>query len=393
MIAVMRRIGIGVVIAVLSSFLVVAQTAGAATATRVLPGWPKRVAAGSVHQGPGGGVVVVSIGDSTADGFPYVVSAFRRDGRRLWTNRRVPGCGNCDDGPQPEALQADGTYGPIGVEGDDFWAVDRRGRRVAGCSGAVAADGTCYFASSDFTTEIPSVVARTAAGDVAWKVDDDAYRWVPEFEVPPIVVRDGAGLIYTAFGFGTDARTSAAQDGRLIAVDPATRSILWGRPGPDEVLTALGSGVLAVRDRSIVAFRRDGVDRWSRPLPAGQQATPATTIYDGPRKRVYVGRIGGTSGVTAYRAATGAPVWSTRPGEPARLLSVGRSGRVYLAIDAPGRRAVRAVRFTNGKTVWQRRTRRPVAGARELRNGTVAVSVGAIFPRASTDVLTLLRPR
>jgi len=65
-----------------------------------------------------------------------------QDGRRLWRSARRAGCGNCDEGPQPERLQPDGTYGPIGPEGDDIWAVDRRGQIVPGCSGAVAADGT-----------------------------------------------------------------------------------------------------------------------------------------------------------------------------------------------------------------------------------------------------------
>jgi hypothetical protein len=67
---------------------------------------------------------------------------------------------------------------------------------------------------------------------------------------------------------------------------------------------------------------------------------------------------------------------------------------VYLATSTAGRRAVRAVRFTDGSTVWQRGSRLPVRGVRELRNGTVAVSVG----EDTTDTLaggrlTILDPR
>ena len=87
--------------------------------------------------------MVISIGDITLEQGAQTVSAYRRDGRRLWSARRAPGCGNCDDGPQPAVLQADGTYGPIGVEGDDFWAVDARGRIVTGCAGVVYPDGAC----------------------------------------------------------------------------------------------------------------------------------------------------------------------------------------------------------------------------------------------------------
>lgn len=380
------------VIATLLAGALGAASAGAAS-PRVVAGWPRSVGGGTVLPGPAGGIVVVSIGDTTGvNEIPYVTAALRRDGRRLWTDRRVPDCGNCDDGPQPEALQPDGTYGPIGVEGDDFWAIDRRGREVLGCSGAVAADGTCFFARSDVLTGVPSIVARNPAGAIAWSVDDPAYRWTPEFSVPPIVVRDAAGRIYTAFGPGTDAATGVAQGGRLIAVDPATHAILWGRAGPGQVLTALGSGVLAARGQGIVAFGPDGAERWSRPVPAvGGGVAPSTTVYDAARGRVYVGRSG--SGVTALVATTGAQVWRTRPSDRARLLSVGRGGRVYLAIDPPGRRAVRAVRLTDGRTVWQRRTSLPVRGALELADGTVAVSAGNLFAPTTADRLTRLDPR
>ena len=57
----------------------------------------------------------------------------------------------------------------------------------------------------------------------------------------------------------------------------------------------------------------------------------------------------------------------------AELMSVGRGGRVYLGTHMSGRDSVRAVRFTNGSTVWQHGSRLPIAGVQELANGTVAV--------------------
>ena len=384
---------------VIVALVVGALAAGGAVAAspRVVPGWPKSVGGGTVLAGPGGGVVVVSIGigDPSTTEFPFIVSAYRRTGRRLWSDRRVPGCGNCDDGRQPELLQADGTYGPIGFEGDDFWAVDPTGQEVLGCSGAVAADGTCFFVHSSYPSPSPAIVARTAAGALLWSVTDAGYRWMPALDEPPVVGRDGAGLIYAAFGQGTDVATGATQPGRLIAVDPVTRAILWSRTGQFEVLTALGTGMLAARAAGLVALGPDGSVLWSRPLPVAQTVAPVGTVYDAARDRLYIRRSGGGSpGVTALVAGTGAQVWRTRPSDRARLLSVGPGGRVYLAIDAPARRAVRAVRFADGRVVWQRRTRLPVRGARELANGMVAVSAGANpFSTTPADRLTLLDPR
>ncbi len=101
--------------------------ASAAGAPSTVAGWPRSAPAGPLMQGPEGGVVVVS-----QDGSAFTTAAYRRDGRRLWAYRRVADCGNCDDGPQPVALQPDGTYGPVGSEGDDVWAVDAGGRRAPG---------------------------------------------------------------------------------------------------------------------------------------------------------------------------------------------------------------------------------------------------------------------
>jgi len=386
--------------------LIVAIAAGAllaagavAVSPRVVAGWPRNVPAGTVHQGPGGGLVVISIGDVTLEQGAQTVSAFRRDGRRLWSARRAPGCGNCDDGPQPAVLQADGTYGPIGVEGDDFWAVDARGRIVTGCVGVVYADGACVVGGaredSAFRTS-PAIMGRPV-GAPPWVVWDDRYGWRDEFDVPPMTVRDGAGVVYAAFVAPTERATGRRllHSGLLMAVDPTTHAILWTRVGPTQVLTGLGSGVLVNEAGGISAIGADGGVRWSRGLSARQRVVPAQAVYDAARGRVYIGRISGADppGVTALVASTGAQVWRTTPRDRASLLSVGRGGRVYLAIDSPGRRAARGVRLADGRTVWELRTNLPVLGARELVNGTVAVSAGTPYAPSRADRLTLLDPR
>ena len=95
----------------------------------------------------------------------------------------------------------------------------------------------------------------------------------------------------------------------------------------------------------------------------------------------------------AFDVATGATAWATAPGDRARLLSVGRGGRVYVAIGRPGHTAIRGLRLRDGATAWQRRTNQAVQGASERADGTVAVSVG--WPSGSwpDDRLTLLDPR
>ena len=386
----MRRITVAVALALLIAALAAAAAAAAAPA-RVLPGWPKSVGAGTVHQGPGGGIVVVS-----QDAFEYTVRAFRRDGGNLWTSRRTAACGNCDDGPQPEALQPDGTYGPIGAEGDDIWAVDDRGRVVTGCAGVVLPDGSCFVGGRRVDAGFagfPAILGRPAAAP-PWTAWDDRYEWQDDFDVPPMTVRDGAGVVYAAFSAPLDRASGNRLSGLLMAVDPDARTILWTRIGPVQALTALGSGVLVGRDGGIAAIGPGGADRWTRPLPPGQRVSPAGAIFDAARDRLHISRSGGGApGVTALVASTGAQAWRTRPRDRARLLSVGRGGRVYLAVDATARRAIRGVRFADGSTAWQRRTSQEVRGARELADGTVAVSAGARFSSGSADRLTLLDPR
>lgn len=378
--------------ALLLGLLVAGPAAGAGA--RTVAGWPRAVHAGPVLPGPSGGLVVVS--EATGR---FVTSAYRRDGRRLWGHGRRPSCGNCDDGPQPVASQPDGTYGPVGYEGDDLWAVDARGRERRGCAGAVAADGTCtdvrgVVGPGPGFGPVPTVTDRDAVGATLWTAVEPGLEWFPENDVPPMVVADGSGRLYSGLPFGRDPLTGDRERGRLIAIDPSTRSIAWRVVGPHEALAPLRSGVLAARGDGVVALGADGTELWSRGVTAGQRVSPGATIADPPRGRIYLGRLGTPRpGVTAIDAATGRQAWRTRPADRARLLSVGRGGRVYLAIDAPGRLAVRAVRFRDGRTVWRRRTRLPVQGARELADGTVAVSAGFRYAASRSDRLSLLDPR
>jgi hypothetical protein len=381
----------GVVIAVL------AGSASAANSPRTLPGWPRSVPAGTLLPGPGGSVVsVASIGN---DG-EYLVAAYRRDGRRLWGYLRGKQCGNCSPGPQAPALQANGTYGPIGY--GRLWAVDSRGREVPGCAGVVLADSTCISAAEfdvpSWETSRPGFEAiQTSA---PWSVYSLAFQW--GFDVdrqPPPTVRDGAGLIYAAFPSPAPDGAPVSEpalSGVLMAADPVSHSILWTRVGPRRALAGLPSGVLVADPDRIVSIGPDGKERWSRPIP---MTSRYTVIVDAPRDRVHVSSdIGETDLhiVRALKLSTGATVWHTRPADRAGLKAVGRGGRVYLAVPSKGRHAVRAVRFATGATVWQRPSRLPVYGVLELANGTVAIASqeqeddGVTVPDAR---LTIVDPR
>lgn len=363
-----------------------APQAWAAAAPPTLPGWPRAAPAGPLMQGPQGGVVVVA-----QDGSAFTAAAYRRDGRRLWAYRRVAGCGNCDDGPQPVALQPDGTYGPIGFEGDDIWAVDARGRQVAGCAGAVFPDSTCIVGTDVADAAFrhsPALVARGPSG--WWSVADRRYLWQDEFGVAQMTVRDGTGLIHAAFAAPRDAVGGGTLPGVLLTVDPVARAIVATRVGPTQVLAALPAGVLVAEAGRIVALSPDGSERWSRPFTT----RPSQVLVDAARDRVYVGpAFDGVPVVRALSLSTGATLWRTATADRARLMSVGRGGRVYLAIDAPGRRAARGVRLANGSTAWQHRTAQPVLGVRELVNGTVAISAGSAYAGSSGGRMTIIDPR
>ncbi len=386
----MRRLIASVLGAVLGACAVTASAAPPSPPT--VPGWPRAEAAGHVVEGPGNGPLVAS-----SSGFDVTVSAYRRDGGLLWRVRRAPGCGNCDDGPQRETLWPDGTWGPFGWEGDDSWFLDASGRELPGCAGLVLADGTCISAGYDLSvrgyTQRPEfrfgrmwAPREAVPGPAGWQT-------LVEGDEPPMIVRDGAGLVYAALSPAI-APSGAPAPGLLMAMDPVTRTVVWSLAGPTQVLAGLPSGVVVAADGGVGVVGADGAWRWHRRIPTyGARITPGATAADPARGRLYVGREGGGRRlVTALDLADGVVVWETPASLRARLLSVGRGGRIYLSIGRPRQLAVRAVRFRDARTVWERRTPAPVMSARELRNGTVAVSFGFGF-RPREDRLTLLDPR
>ncbi len=361
----------------------------ASAAVTVAPGWPRAAPSGVVLPGPQGGVVVVSEGAYAA-----TVRAYSPDGRRRWAQSSRYGCGNCDFGPQPAALQPDGTYGPVGPEGDDYWAVDRRGRRVAGCAGVVQPDAACLVAVPDaFPAPLHPGITASIGGARVWRVENPRWSWFPEDNVPPMAVADGTGRVYTVFLGAADAITREYTN-VFAAFDPATRTIAWTNEDAFQVLAGLPSGVLAEAGNRVVAYAADGTPRWTAFALAGTRATPMNTMVDNVRGRVYLSRAGSDGvNVFALDLATGAELWRTAPSDRARLLSVGRGGRVYVAVDATARQGIRALRFRDGTTAWQRRTRLPVRGALQLPDGRVAVSAGNQYAPTGSDRLTVLDPR
>ncbi|MGD9694650.1 MAG: PQQ-binding-like beta-propeller repeat protein [Thermoleophilia bacterium] len=366
--------------------------AAAAAAPAAVPGWPVAARAGQVLPGPGNGAVIIAPDLLRSSG--WFAIAFRSNATRLWRNRGSAGCGNCDDGPQPTRLQPDGTYGPLGPDGDRIWAVDRRGRAVSGCSGVVRADGTCIFVGGESDhPDLPVVIARRQGRDL-WRLALGDLRWQDEFNVPPMVVADRSGRVYVALRDARDAATGTPLPGVVIAVDTAAPGVAWTRLGPSRMLAGLDSGALATDGSAVASLDADGALRWSRAIAAGQAVTPATVAVDPVRQRLYLGRIAAAgrpaAGVTAVDAATGAQLWRTADGDRAALLSTGPSGRVYVALTAPARRAVRAI-AADGRPAWTLRSRLPVTGAAELRTGLVAVSAGS--QPGADGTLTLLDPR
>ncbi len=218
------------------------------------------------------------------------------------------------------------------------------------------------------------------------------WSWYPENDVPPNVVRDAGGLVYAAFRDPTEIATGRRAEGLLAALDPAAGGIRWTREGPVEVLAALEDGVLVQEGQAVAAISAGGAVRWTRPIPARQFVTARDTAVDGRRGRIYLGRRGVTPGITAIDAATGAAIWRTPPGDFARLLSVGRSGRVYAAIDRRGRQGVRGLRLASGGVAWERRTGLPAYDALELADGDVAVSAGVRYGPTTRDPLTVRVP-
>jgi outer membrane protein assembly factor BamB len=374
---------------VLAGLALPAAAAGtAAGAPLTLTGWPALAPPGSVHAGPtpGGAVVIGSAGDD------LVVQANRQDGRRLWRTARMPGCGNCDTSAQPVQRQPDGTYGPIGFTGDDFWSVDRTGAIARGCSGVVLPDGTCIAVGLSFEIGIQGSVLRAVRSDgiKAWEYAEPEFSFIPDFDVPPVVAMDDAGTVYTAYGQGTVPSTRQMARARLIAVDAATGVLRWRVQEGLSVAAALADGVLARAPEGLVALNADGTRRWTVAAPTGERfGFPRNVLVDRQRERVYV-QIGSehTARVMAIDARTGAVLWRTAPRDLARLLAVTNAGPVLVATQREGLPALRAI-GPEGKGRWQLPTLTRVVDAAGLSDGTVALTQGG---RSRVGLLTRIDP-
>jgi outer membrane protein assembly factor BamB len=383
----------GIVVCV-GATLALSCTALAATPS-VVTGWPVVAASGSVHPGPGGGPVLiadVSRGSS--------VAAFRLNGRRRWLSAYEQGCGFCDDGPEQPGLQADGTYGPIGYEGDYFWGVDQKGAQVQGCAGAVLADGTCiyhYVVGAGFSpgpsTPYPAVVAGHGTTRL-WEYTQPALSWTIASDnmVPPVVFANPT-TVYTSLGAGLIDQQPVGR--QLIALNPSDGALRW-RVFNVTPLAVLSTGVIGVtrlgyHDSGIVSYADDGTIRWTAPLSA--KVRVKGVLVDEAHGRVYVSLarvVGGGAResdvfeLVALDALTGMEKWRTRAVDRARPLSVGSNGLVYAGIDRDGRHALRAI-GPDGKGRWQFDTATRVEGARLLPDGTVALSTGG--PEGETSGL------
>ena len=369
--------------------LVLIAAATASAAVTVAPGWPRAVPGGTVHAGPGGGVVVVTDLARSA-----TVRAFTIRGQRLWRQSSTFGCGNCDDGPQPEALQPDGTYGPIGVEGDDSWAVDARGRRVAGCVGVVSPDGGCVVGPPRRVDRPPPGLHGQARDRRAVARRGPPVALVPrERRAADGRRRRGRGRLRRLpvlrgdrDGAGRRRRPHGARPGH--ADDP----VAAGRPGASARRAPVGRprrggrwrDGLRPRRRGPLAPRRHGRPGASRPAAPWWTADEAgsTSAASERERRASPRSTPGQARSSGGRVPPIAPAccrWAA-------------GGRVYVAVDATGRRAVRGLRLATGATAWERRTSLPVRGARELAGGRVAVSAGQQFRPTTSDRLTVLVP-
>jgi hypothetical protein len=328
-------------------------------------GWPLRTPAGSAHLGPGGGAVVIN--QSTIERFVFTVSAYRLDARRRWVNRRAAGCGNCDPGPQPARRQADGTYGLIGVTGDDFWSVNQAGREVEGCTGAVLPDGTCISETFSFDEDTPPSLIAVRGPAELWRLTETGLAWAPESGVAPYVVRDGTNTAYAAYAPETP-------DGRLVAADATTGGLRARVPGSFTVVGATADACLALRGNALVAVGPDGVPRWSTTGIGVASVLPEDVIVDRARARIYLGRRSGSRWSTIALSATdGRVLWRSAAGVSVRPLSLAQGGLLLAGVAQGGADAVRALGL-DGSPRWTFRTANPVVGARELTGRTVVVS-------------------
>ena len=311
---------------------------------------------------------------------------------RRWVNVRRAGCGNCDLGTQPVRLQADGTFGPIGVIGDDYWAVDQAGREVRGCSGAVLADGTCILVQTRFVppTGLEIALVSQRGGAELWRlVEPGLGDWVPEGDVAPYVVRDGGGTAYIAYGQDSPRRDWSTVDsatGALRAGCPARRlrrRHRRRRPGREAFAGRL------------VAVGADGAQRWSAPraelslpLPPERGRQPrAGARLRGPDPP-------GEPRPLAHAALDAAPGGCSGPARRAsgsRPLSLANGGLLLAGVEQGSSRSLRALGGGDGRARWTFRTSGLVVGARELTDRTIVASTAAA-PRRRPGAAVAIDP-
>ncbi len=322
-------------------------------------GWPVIAPAGEVLPGPGGGPVVIS--DNQAN-FDITALAFRKTGARRWIASRKLGCGNCEP-PTTPRLNADGTFGPIGSLSDDFWAVSQTGAIVAGCAGVTLNDGTCIASPGDASVEARRGRARL------WKYAEPNFSWSSGFEIPPLMARDSAGVIYVQWGSKGAGVFSDGAGGparaRLVALNPdgSFRSRALGELEP---LAGLSDGVVVRTAKGIAAINQDATRRWTRSLARPRQAVVKA---DPARERVYL--RDGLRRVRALDARTGKQLWQR---SAAMIASIGASGRIYL-VTGGNLVAVSPA----GKVLWRNRSPLSVADAAELPDGRIAISTNGIY--------------
>lgn len=359
-----------------------ALAAGPAIASpQVMPGWPVGAPAGTVHAGPGGGVTVIA---ETIEGIEDPVTgafAFTRAGRRLW--QRLVGCNLGPECQQPAVapgLQRDGSYGPVVFDKGPV-SVGPAGQLIdPGCGGALLGNGTCV--SAGLPTANGVTVRATRAGATVWTFDEPALATTTPASVDlPPVMADGAGGLYVGF-----RDTAADGKGRVLAIDPATGAVQWRRDGAD-ALSGLARGVLALTPTSLTAFGPDGAVVWSkakgdlRLAPGHVDATALAATFDPASGHVYLAPHNERGAIIALDAASGLELWRTVAvhaaagvlNAPGPLVSIGPTGTLYLASVHGGNGLV--ARGPDGRKRWSYRTATPVTGARELADGTVALTV------------------
>ncbi len=372
---------LGRVIAVAAGAAIGSVATASAATPSVVPGWPVAAGTGSLHAGPGGGGVVVVSDGFSGDDDPGPIStaaAFRLTGVRRWINTTRWGCGNCDDGLQPPERQPDGSYGPIGPDGDGIWAITSAGARVAGCSGVLLTDGTCIShavgVSPSGTPRYP-VVTASRGSTVVWRYERPTLSWTIESEslTPPQIVRDQSGTVYTQFGAGNEPAGTPVP-ARMISLNEATGALRSqvDNASPQAAFTA---GVVAYRPGTgLVRYAADGTVAWTN--ASWTDINFWRVRVDEARKRIYVSPQFPNrrpTYVAALDSETGVEVWRTRAIDAAQLLSVGPTGTVYASVVSGSRFGLRAIGPTGvGRFQWE--TSSAILSARELPDRTVALS-------------------